>query len=144
MANEREKQLDDLGDRIAEGIATGMAALAPAKKIKPGSPLFDPKTPFRSKKGPRLKGDIYLNGIRLNDEQLTDAEIASCNLITRPGRYVDRIVEVHISDDAGMRVVLIRYSDKDFDQRMELKNHWRSFGELVDLIVKEQNAVKVA
>ena len=144
MANEREKQFDDLGDRIADGIARGMQEMAPPKRIKPGSSRFDPKTPFRSKNGPRLRGDVYLNGIRLNEDQLTDTEINTCNLITRGGRYVNRIVEVVLSDDAGTRVVLIRYSDKEVDQRMELKNHWRTFQELVDLIVKEQNAVKAA
>lgn len=143
-ANERERQLDDLGDRIADGIAAGLAANAPPKRIKPGSSLFDPKTPFRSKKGPTLKGDVYLNGIRLNQDQLTDHEIDQVNKITRPGRYINRIVEVVVSTDGGTMVKMIRYSDKEVDQRLELMSHWRSFTELVDLIVKEQSAVVAA
>lgn len=142
--NERERQLDDLGDRIADGIAAGLQQMAPPKRIKPGSSLFDPKTPFRSKKGPVLKGDVYQNGIRLNQEQLTDHEIEQLNKITRPGRYINRIVEVVVSTDGGTMVKMIRYSDKEVDQRLELMSHWRSFTELVDLIVKEQSAVVAA
>ncbi len=142
MATEkdREKQVGDIGDRIADGIARGMQELAP-KRIKPGSSLFDPKSPFRSKKGPTLRGDVYHNGIKLNQDQLYDAEIDFCNKITKSGRYVDRLVEVRVSDDAGARVVLISHPDKGIDQRMENMRHWRSFKELLQLIVEQQGTV---
>jgi hypothetical protein len=143
MANEREKQVNDIGDRIAEGISRGMQELAP-KRIKPGSSAFDPKSPFRSKRGPMLKGDVYQNGIKLNQEQLYDKEIELCNQITKSGRYINRLVEVRVSDDAGARVVLISYPDKGLDQRMENKNHWRNFLELVSLIVEQQGTVVLA
>lgn len=142
MADQREKQLDSIGERIADGIAEGMARLAP-KRIKPGSSLYDPKSPFRSKNGPRLKGTVLDNGIALREESLYDREIELCNQITKPGRYINRLVEVLISDDAGTRVVLLRYSDKGVDQRMENKNYWRSLQELLEKIVKEQNAVEL-
>lgn len=140
MSESREKQLEDIGDRIADGISRGMEALAP-KRIKPGSSLFDPKSPFRSKKGPRLKGDVYHNGIKLNEDQLYDDEIVNLNNIKRSGRYIDRLVEVIVSDDAGVRVVLIKHPDRTIDQRMDNKGHWRSLRELLKLIVEEQNAV---
>jgi hypothetical protein len=142
--NRREEQLNDIGDRIAEGISRGMEQLAPPKRIKPGSSLFDPKSPFRSKKGPRLKGTAYQNGILINDDQCYDREIELLNSITRSGRYINRIVEVILSDDAGQRVVLLRYPDKTIDQRMDNKSNWRNFKELLELIVNEQNAVVVA
>ena len=144
MANERDQQQHSIGQQIAAGIAEGLQAITPPKKVKPGDPRWDPKTPFRSHKGPALTGDVYLNGIRLNQDQLTDEEIRLTNAIQRPGRYVDRIVEVVISTDGGARVMLIRYGDKDIDRRIELMGHWRTYKELVELIVKEQNAVKVA
>ena len=143
MADERNKQMNDIGDRIAEGITKGLQDMAP-KRIKPGSSLFDPHSPFRSKKGPTLKGDVYQNGIKLNQEQLYDKEIELCNKITKSGRYIDRLVEVRVSDDAGARVVLISYPDKSVDQRMANKDHWRNLRELLELIVEQQGTVVLA
>lgn len=144
MAGEREQQQSTIGAQIAAGIAEGLQAITPPKMVKPGDPRWDPKTPFRSHKGPRLKGELYDNGFRCVDSQMTDAEINLANQITQSGRYVNRIVEVQVSADAGQRVVLIRYSNKDIDQRMALMAHWTTFEQLLSLIVKEQNAVKVA
>lgn len=138
MARDKDMQAGDIGDRIADGIARGMAELAP-KRIKPGSSKFDPKSPFRSKNGPQLKGDCYDNGIRQNQDQLYDREIELWNAIEHSGRYIDRMVEVIVSKDAGMRVVMIRYPDRTIDQRMDNKGRWRNHKELLELIVNEQN-----
>jgi len=66
------------------------------------------------------------------------------NKITKSGRYIDRLVEVRVSDDAGARVVLISYPDKSVDQRMANKDHWRNLRELLELIVEQQGTVVLA
>ena len=134
---------ETIGQQIADGITQGLAQMAP-KRIKPGSALFDPKSPFRSKKGPRLRGSLYQNGILCNEDQMYDAEITLANQINTSGRYINRLVEVILSDDAGVRVVLIKYPDKTIDQRMENKNHWRSFQELLEIIVRDQKKIVAA
>lgn len=139
----RSSSAQDIGDKIAAGITEGLSKMAP-QRIKPGSSRYDPKSPFRSKHGPRLIGEVYHNGIKLNEEQLYDEEITLCNAITQGGRYVDRLVEVLFSDDAGTRVVMIRYPDKTIDQRMNNKNHWRNFKELLQLIVEGQRSLVTA
>lgn len=144
MANERDQQQSTIGAQIAAGIAEGLQATMPPKRVKPGDPRWDPKTPFRSHKGPRLIGELYDNGFKCVEGQMTDAEITLANQITKPGRYVDRIVEVVISNDAGPKVVLLRYSNQTIDQRLALTSKWVTFEQLLSLIVKEQNAVKAA
>ena len=146
----REKQLDDLGTRIADGISEGMARMGPRRKIRSGSSEFDPRTPFQSHKGPdgkgkiHLQGNVYDNGIQLDEQKLYDEEIALCNQITRPGEYINDLVVVSVSDKRGPRSVFIKYQDGSVDQKMENKNHWRSFLELLQKIVAEQNQLVLA
>lgn len=140
----RGTKAEDIGDKIAKGIAEGMASLAP-KRIKPGSTLFDPRRPGKKHKGgPRLRGTVYDNGIALNEDLLTDHEVELLNAITRGGRYFDRHVEVVVSDDAGSRVVMLRYPDRTIDQRLENTHYWRSFSDKLEQIIQQQDAVVLA
>lgn len=146
----REKQLDDLGTRIADGISEGMARLGPRRKVRPGSSEFDPRTPFQSHKGPdgtgkiHLKGNVYDNGIQLDEQRLYDEEILLCNQIVRSGDFINELVTVVVSDKRGPRSVFIKYGDGSVDQKMENKNHWRSLLELLQKIVAEQNQLVLA
>lgn len=137
----REDTMNDIGDRIAAGIQRGLEASQPKRRIKPGSSEFDPKSPFRSKNGPRLRGNYYLNGIWENEDQCTDEEIRLMNLLSRPGRYINRRVEIRINDDAGQRTVFIAFADRTPDQRMENKDYWRNKRELLEKVIEEQGAV---
>lgn len=133
-----------IGRQIAEGISEGLREIAPPRRVKPGSSAFDPKTPFRSHKGPRLKGTVYENGVACDEDRLTDTEIGLCNRITRSGRYLNRIVDVRVSDDAGARVVLLSFLDKSPDQRMMNKDHFRNLTELLTNVVAEQDKLVLA
>lgn len=134
----------DIGKQIADGISEGMARMAP-QRIKPGSPKYDPRSPFQAREGfTRLQGTVYYQGIQLYEHQLTNEEIRLYNQITVGGRYINRLVEVVVSTDAGTRVVLIKFPDRTLDQRMENKNHWRNQQELLELIVREQKKVVAA
>lgn len=126
-----------LEDRIADGIARGLASVSP-KKVTFGR--YDPKTPFHPVRiqTPKLLRPSFQNGRMMNAEMLHDAEIKLLNQIHRPGRYLDRNIEVVISEDGSESVLDLRYRDKSVDDRFFMKGLFRNLQDLLEQIVKEQ------
>lgn len=86
-----------------------------------------------------LRRETFQNGFRLEEVQLSNAEIDLLNRISRTGRYIDRKVEVIVREDGADEVVEIRYNNKTRDQMFELRNHFRDFADLLTQIVMKQD-----
>lgn len=136
-ASERAPGLDMqlLGDAIAAGIAKN----SPARKVTFGQ--YDPHSSFQQgrtiKEMPKLRRECYQNGFRLMATAQA-GEIDLLNKITHSGRYVNRLVEVVVSDEGADETVEIRWNCKTADQRNALKDHARNFTEILQLIVDAQ------
>lgn len=127
--------------QIAQAIREGFKG---ATKQKVSISDFDPQCfvqeglPKKAKL--KLRRKAYQNGYRLNPNTLSNTEIDGLNKI-RGGRYLNRTVEVIVRDQgASNEAVELRYSNKTFDQRMALKNEFRSLAEAVELIQEEMKA----
>lgn len=131
----------DFVEKLSSAIAAGIASTAP-KKVTAGQ--YEPHTPWQpgsKRSAHKLKHTVYQNGYRVPVKRLTNQEIDNLNAISRPGRYINRMVEVVMWDEGGLVNLDIRYNNKTHDQRSENKNHWRSFEELTKKIVEEQNVI---
>lgn len=147
MSKEQEKgpaavQVVDesLGDKIAQGITEGLAALQP-RKVSFG------EYQRRHRKPVKLLRECFDNGLRISEDVLSVEEITLCNQITRSGRYIDRKVEVIVRNEGrpiGDTVLEIRYSNKSADQRFENARLWRDFADMLKKILTEQEAAEVA
>src|SRR5882672_9385926 len=92
-----QPSMSDLATIIGDGIAKGMAQVAP-KKVTAGR--YDPKSSFHPDKKlvPQLKRRCFQNGVEMKADLLFDEEIRLLNRIARGGRYLDRNVEVVLRD----------------------------------------------
>lgn len=152
--------ISDVSAAIAKGIAdgmrelsgnlvAGMTAMAPPRKVEFGE--FDGKSPFNRTLDGRLLTDkekavecvltrkCYQNGYRMLEERLIPDEIWELNKITRPGRYIERKVEVVISDDGSDQSMDLRYKNKTADDRSELKSEVKNLVVMLKRIVAEQD-----
>jgi hypothetical protein len=131
-------QPSTLGEDIAKGIAASTR-----RKVTFGEyDALGPRNSYHPKskaETPVLKRNFWQNGAQLNHSTLFDREIELLNRITHSGRYMDRKVEIIYTPED----VHIRYANKSPDQRMELKNFFRSLQELLETVVKEQEAEDV-
>ncbi len=127
-----------LGKAIAEGIRAGMAAIAPRRRVTAGE--YDPKNALHPNKKltPRLLRTVFQNGRHLQEHQLKDEEIRLLNQIVRPGRYIDRRVEVVIQENGNDISLDIRYNDKGISQQIENKAYWIDLTQMFSKIVSEQ------
>jgi hypothetical protein len=116
---------EKMADRIAEGVAKGIAQSAP-KKVS--FARYDPKTSWQKdtpkKLMPKLKRPCFQNGQMMDDGKMTAEEINLMNGLDTPGRFIDRRVEVIIREDGTQKVVELRYSDT-VNQMMELRDKVR-------------------
>lgn len=87
---------------------------------------------------PTLTRQCYQNGYRLQEEKLHPEEIEMINLVTRPGFYIERMVEVIIREDGSSETLELRYKNKTPDQRSELKGEAKNFGIILKRILEEQ------
>lgn len=130
---------DDLaafGKSIADGIATGFKATT-RPKVSIG------EYQARHRRKVRLNKEVYQNGGLVRLENISDAEVGWLNRLHRPGRYINRKVEVIVkNDDPDNIVVYLRYSDRAPDQRFENAKHFKDFEELVKKIVLEQDVIE--
>ena len=134
-----DDKMEAFADRIAQGVTRGITNTQ-RPKVRMGQ--YDPKSVFQPDKRKMLKltRDSFQNGFKLEEPRLFNTEIALLNRITRPGRYLDRTVEVVVRDEGrGSTSLDIRYPNKTIDQRMEQRGRWRTFTELLQLIVDEQD-----
>src|SRR5262245_26633079 len=96
------EQLDDnFVTKLSTAIASGIAQTAGPKKVTQGQ--YEPKTPWQAKKreAHKLVATCYQNGYRIPERRLTNVEIDGLNAIKRPGRYINRMVEVALWEDGG-------------------------------------------
>lgn len=129
-------ELEAFGEKIAEGITKGFK-----ETMRPRVTIGEYVA--RNRKKVKLNKEVYQNGARVSDHVLTEGEIAWLNKLHRPGRYLDRKVEViSKSDDSENPVLWIRYSDKTIDQRLENKSKFANFEQLVKNCVLEQDVIE--
>jgi hypothetical protein len=129
----------DLGNTIGSAVASGIAATTRRKITFGEYDALGPRNSYHPKpkaQTPVLKRSVWQNDTPLQPSTLFDREIELMNRITHSGRYFDRLVEVIFNEDD----VYIRYNNKTADQRFELKNHFRSLIELLEEVVKVQEA----
>ncbi len=130
----------ELGKAIADGIAAGAAASAPPRKITFGEyqrrpdPVYHPL----GKQGPQMKRPYFQNGVKIEYASTYDKEIALLNRITHSGRYINRLVEVVVSQEGADDTVDIRFNNKTPDMQMELKGYCRNFVDMLEQIVDAQ------
>lgn len=105
----------------------------PPKVIDAITPEYLAKHPV-----PRLLKPAYQNGFDVNPSGLSDATITKLAEL-KTGHYLNGVVKV-IVEDGGAGAVHLLYANKSPDQRMALRDHFRSFSELVDKIYAEQTA----
>ncbi len=79
------------------------------------------------------------NGYGMQEATLSNEEIKLLNRITRPGRYIDRMVEVLVRNEGGEEEVEFRYSNKSVDQRFALRAKFRTLVEMLTLILEAQD-----
>lgn len=125
----------ELGAAIAQGIAS-----ATPRKVSFGEYARRPDPAYHpmGKAGPQMKRPYFQNGRKLEYASTHDKEIALLNRLTHSGRYIDRLVEVVVSQDGADDVVDIRFSNKTPDMQIELKGHCRNFLDMLTQIVDAQ------
>jgi hypothetical protein len=154
MAREDEKtsgspsldlQLKALGETIAKGIVDAGNATGPIKQIPitkyKNRTIYNPQG-LPPHKRPQFTREYYQNSKIINDiGGLYDEDIRLLNKL-KPGRYIERNVEVieRLSDNGQQNQVEIRYPSATIDDRFRMKNYWRTFSEMLRLIVAEQEA----
>ncbi len=128
------------GAQMSNSIVQGINDARP-RKVTAGQ--YDPKTPFHpnKKKTPRLNRVVFQNQTRLNPSQLFDREIELLNQIVRSGRYLNRLIEVVVSDEGAEEIIELRYKNKTIDDRMAHKSAYRDLTDMLTQIVNEQNAL---
>jgi hypothetical protein len=122
--------------RSAEGIKSGFQAT-----VRPKVTIGEYAA--RNRRRVRLNKEVYQNGGPVKEHQLSEKEIEWLNKLHRPGRYLDRKVEVIVkNDDSENTVIWLRYSDKSPDQRIDNKSRFRDFEDLVKKCVLEQDVIE--
>ncbi len=87
----------------------------------------------------KLKRSCSQNGYDMSEATLSNEEITLLNRVTRPGRYIDRMVEVVIRNEGGEEEVEFRYSNKSVDQRFASRAKYRTLVEMLTLILEAQD-----
>lgn len=125
---------------IADGVSAGMAANMPKKKVTFGE--YWAKTPFHPTRAGAVKFTrVYAqNGVAINWDTCYDAEAALLNRINRSGRYIDRLVEVIVSQEGNDESVDIRFHNKLPGQQMEMAHKVKNFEHMLQQIVDVQDA----
>jgi hypothetical protein len=129
--------MDAFADRIAAGVAKGLAASQPRRKVTAGEYARRHTTPY-SDGSIKLTRALYQCGARCSPHMLTNREIELANKIDRSGRYINRLVEVILGLDGSEEVVQLRWPCDTPDKRMELKGLARNFEDILQQVVAEQ------
>jgi len=127
---------------LAQAIKAAVEETAPIKQVHISR--YVAKTAFNptgAKKRPKLNCTFLQNGYEPPTDKMFDEEIELVNQL-RPGRYLDRKVEVIERIEGNERSIELRYSNGTVEQRMEMKNIARSLREMLRLIVSEQKPEK--
>ncbi len=124
-----------MGDAVAAGIASGTR-----RKVTFGEyQARGGNSPFHPDPNKRVKMNraYFQNGHQIEIATAYDAEVEYLNQITHSGRYIDRLVEVVVSQDGSEETVDIRFSNKS-SQAFELKGRAKDFTEILRQIVAAQ------
>ncbi|HEX6272887.1 MAG TPA: hypothetical protein VFZ53_07605 [Polyangiaceae bacterium] len=132
--------MDTLAAAISKGITDSAAQTGPIKQI----PITRYKNrnvfnPSGNRKRPEFTRDYYQNGKQLDAAVQFNADIENLNRL-KPGRYLNRTVEVieRLQDNGAPAQIEIRYPNATADDRFAMTKYFRSFGELLTLILAEQ------
>jgi hypothetical protein len=121
---------------MGTALADGLAKNAPPRKIQIGEYIRIHK--LEQYREVKLTRDFWLCGVRCWPETLKDDDIRLINQIDRPGRYIDRLVEVSLRDFNGEELVSVSWNCKTVDQRAQLGG--RSLSQILKEIVEAQKA----
>lgn len=139
QANLGNINLSDLGDAMGKAVAAGIAA-GTRRKVSFGEyQARGGNSPFHPDPNKRLKlnRSYFQNGRQIELATAYDAEVELLNQITHSGRYIDRLVEVVVSQDGSEEVVEIRFSNKS-QYAFDLKGKARDFTEMMQQIIAAQ------
>lgn len=133
--------LADFGQVIGDAVAKGIAANTRRKITQGEYNARGGHSPFHPDPKKRLKFNrVYSQNGRICELATTyDDEIELLNQITHSGRYIDRLVEVVVSQDGSEEVVDFRFSNKT-QYAFELKGKAKDFTEILRQIVAAQTA----
>lgn len=123
--------------RIAEAMEKSQQRQDAVRQI-PFNELV-PDTPFNPKGERNRKGftrPTFLHGIALNPLTHTQAEMDLFNKL-KPGRYLDRKVEVQRSNDGSINV---KWEGKNRDLRIEFYTKYPTITLLLEAIIKDREA----
>jgi hypothetical protein len=145
MAKETDSiNVDQLAQSIAKGITEAASQTGPIRQVPitryRGRTVFNP-TGAPPHKRPQFTRDYYQNGKQLEAHVQFDKDIVMLNQL-KPGRYLDRKVEVieRYSENGEANQLEIRYPSATPDDRFAMTKYFRSFTELLERILAEQNA----
>lgn len=134
------EQMKQFAAIISAGVASGIQATAPKRKVSFGE--YDPKTtchPSKAKAS-RMTREYFQNGFKAEHDTTSDTEIDLLNQITHSGRYINRLVEVLVNKDNIDEVVYINWNCKLPDQRFGVMGFARNFEDMLKQIVDAQKA----
>jgi len=133
----KEKLSEDTMDTLVTGVAALVKAQnekirdVPITEIRPITP-WNPTGERRTKKYKKF----YMNGALLNPDLMSVEELDLFAQL-RPGRYNSRRWEVVRRRDKSLD---IRYRNKTFPQRMEMKGDAPALTDMLKKIITEQEA----
>ncbi len=139
IVNETETQTST--SELAQALRDVFEAIKPAEKKNPFNRKVN--TPWTPKDGGvklKLKRKLYQHGLLVDEDKLTNEQIALANKI-RPGTYCDGWIRVTRRRDKGID---IDYPIRSVQQRMKLSSVYgiRSFDELLQRIIEEAERPK--
>ena len=134
--------MDRLAAAITRGLTDANNATGPIKQI-PITKYINrgPLNPagLHDNQRPQFAREYYQNGKLIERWALNDVDTHNLNAL-QPGRYLDRQIEVieRSAESGGLKQIEIRYPSATLEQRFEMKNVFRTFSELLRLILAEQ------
>lgn len=127
----KTSDMSAIGRAIAEGIESTRSKKTTNGQYAKREALRDPK--------PRLLWtSVTQNGYAC--DELSAKEIAAVSRIKRSGRYYDRKFEVIVKLEGNEKTLQLRYPNKTIDHRLEMRQYWRNFEDMVRQIAEIQEA----
>lgn len=130
---------DRMGQVIGAAVSQGIAANTRRKitigeyNARGGNSPFHPDPKVRVK----MNRAYYNNGRIIELATAFDREVELLNQITHSGRYIDRLVEVVVTQDGSEETVDFRFSNKS-QYAFELKGKAKDFTAILEQIVAAQ------
>lgn len=103
----------------------------PYNEIKPVTPF----NPEGKRDRVKLTRNLFMSGIMVQSINLTEGEIELINQL-KPGRYIERKVEVQLSRDGS--TLSIMWPNGKIDKRMEFQSRFPTASDLFKAIIAER------